>query len=337
MARDDRSARVRHAALGALTAQGTRVDNDVLAAALNGVPIDDRWAAETDALALRDPAQVDAELEWKALSGPRHFEALGRNDAEWVNRHVRADLEDDFERLKERSIAPTIASLEDSLETESGRSLTDIEKTAVAAAVRNRLDEELDEKVRVFVLGQFRVAALRLLVLHGRAEDAEIARRFATDDDYDVRIEALRLLDRFAGPDDAGLVRDMLGSLYGDEQRQAAALLLRLSPSDERLQLLAELRSEFGLRTWAVDQLRTIDDEEATHEALNLMWDKDNEIRLVAVDVALERLPGRKKHEVLLEFYLSRGSYFYNVVRALDRDLYARTWLRDALAALASG
>jgi hypothetical protein len=74
-----------------------------------------------------------------------------------------------------------------------------------------------------------------------------------------------------------------------------------------------------------------LDSEEATREVISLMWDDKDGVRLAAVEVALERVPG-DKHEALLDFYVSQGPYFYNVVRAMDRQLYARAWLREALS-----
>jgi HEAT repeat protein len=175
----------------------------------------------------------------------------------------------------------------------------------------------------------FRRAALRILVEHGKPADVRFARRFATDDDEDIRVEALRLFERFGTSHDAATVLELADQVYSDdERRRAAQTALRLANKKDKLAVLTQLRTIRSVRVWAVERLAEILPD-GFGVALELLSADEPDVRLAAADVVWS-LVTPDRADRLLSIYMERR-YFYNVVRAVDRRLYAADWLGDAL------
>ena len=82
----------------------------------------------------------------------------------------------------------------------------------------------------------FTRAALRILVTTGRPADVEFARQFASSDVEDLRVEALRLLERSGTAHDVPVLISLAGRVYDDDLRRwAASTALRLAYKKDKL------------------------------------------------------------------------------------------------------
>jgi hypothetical protein len=244
---------------------------------------------------------------------------------------VRRDLADDFARLRRRSKHLWTIDLLAAVGRSGNRPGHAAErKQVVLAAEKTWSQYEPDNDMGRFLLRLFRRAALRILVQHGKAADVRFARRLATDGDSHIRVEALRLFERFGTSHDAATVLELADQVYGEEERQRGAeTALRLAYKKDKLAVLAELRKIRSVRVWAVERLAEV--PEGLAVALELLHADEPDVRLAAADVVWSLVrPDMADH--LLSLYMQRR-YFYNVVRAIDRRMYAPDWLRDALPA----
>ena len=174
----------------------------------------------------------------------------------------------------------------------------------------------------------FRRSALRVLVANGKPSDVRFARQFAADGDHDTRVEALRLFERFGTSHDASTVLALVGQVYDDHDRlRAAETALRLAYKKDKLTVLAKLRDTHTVRIWAVERLADV--EGGVSVAWHLLTNNDAEVRLAAADVVWNAIKPEIADD-LLSYYM-RQRHFYNVVRAIDRRLYAHKWLAEAL------
>jgi hypothetical protein len=147
-------------------------------------------------------------------------------------------------------------------------------------------------------------------------------------DDQDLRVEALRLFERFGTSHDVATLVTLAGRVYEDDlRRRAASIALRLAYRKDKLDVLKALRETHSLRNWSVERLAEVSG--GIDEAWQLLWSDDAEVRLAAATVFWDAIDP-KHADTVLSAYLS-GRHFYNVVRAIDRRLYAPNWLRDAL------
>jgi Predicted nucleotide-binding protein containing TIR-like domain len=334
----DRSSRVRVAAVRELIAGEERVDLALLDRAANKrdddlpeVGIFDEERALSLEICLRLPQEdLRKGIRWRSMHGPACYEALGLRDERWAETHVRRDLRSDFAAQKTAGRDETLAFMAAEHKASTGRALTEQDQNIIVEAVEEHWKEWIsDAKLGRFITRQFQRAGLRILVTHGRARDVEFAREFARSEDHDLRVEALRLFERFGTARDSATALMLVEQLYSDEHRQRAAeLALRLAYKKDKLDVLATLRESRSVRTWAVEQLAEV--EGGLDEASKLLDSDVAELRLAAAKVIWDAVDSERA-DGLLSIYM-RGQHFYNVVRAIDRRLYAPDWLRDALA-----
>jgi hypothetical protein len=333
----DRSPRVRLAAVRCLLDVGLPVDwalYRLAADSREGEPADlttflERRAMEP-AIAMTLPLdELRAGIRWTSVNGPACYEALGLRDGEWAERNVRRDLRTGFAALSDAERASTRTAAIAAIEAMLGRPPTGAEQ----AAALQKQDEiwkswSPEEKVGQFTQRQYTRAALHVLVAKGRSADVRIARQFADSGDQDVRSEALRLFARFGTHHDTANVVKLTMQIYDEELKLLGAeTALRLAYKKDKLTVLSSLREDHVLRAWSVEQLSHIPG--AWNEAWQLLWSPDADIRIAAARVVWDAVDPAYADR-LLSFYTG-SHHFYNVVRAIDRRLFAPRWLADAL------
>jgi CAP12/Pycsar effector protein, TIR domain len=273
--------------------------------------------------------ELRAGIRWTSRNGPACYEALGLRDGEWAGRNVRRDLRTGFAALRDTERASMRAAAIATAEGTLARPLTDAEQ---AVAVE-QCDEAWKswspgEKVGRFIQRQYTRAALHVLVDSGRRADVRIARQFAASGDQDLRGDALRLFARFGTHHDTATVVKLTGQIYDDElQVLGAETALRLAYKKDKLAVLSSLREVHALRRWSVEQLAHVPG--AVNEAWKLLWSPNADIRIAAARVVWDAV-SPEDADRLLSVYTG-SHHFYNVVRAIDRRLFAPDWLGDAL------
>jgi hypothetical protein len=333
----DRSPRVRLAVICCLLDVGLPVDLGLYRLAADsrdGDPADLTTFLEQRALeaetAMRLPLdELRAGIQWTSLNGPACYEALGLRDSEWAKRNIRRDLQTGFAALRDAARASIRAAAITATEATLQRPLTDAEQ-AVSVQKADEIWKSWspEEKVGQFTQRQYARAALHVLVASGRRADVRIARRFADSGDQDLRGDALRLFARFGTHRDTAIVVKLTGQIYDNElQVLGAETALRLAYKKDKLAVLSSLREVHALRRWSVEQLAHVPG--AVNEAWKLLWSPNADIRIAAARVVWDAVSPEDADRLLSVYTDSR--HFYNVVRAIDRRLFAPDWLRDAL------
>lgn len=336
----DRSARVRTIVLRLLLDSGKPVsladleraivkrDDDIMG--VGG--FEERATLETDVCLRLSDAALRAGVRWASARGAAHYEALGLRDAQWAETHVRRDLRNDFSDLKAAGEAELIDDTTLKVIGETGRPPTEQEQISINDVVKKNwqpwvAEDELGE----FLTRRFQRAALRVLVAQGVSSDVKFARQFAASADEDLRIESICLLDRFGTSHDSEMAAQLAERVYSDDDRlRAAEIALRLAFRKNKLSVLKRLRETAGLAGWATSRLADIGG--GLEDAINLLTSKNGNVRLSAAKVVWDWAPPDRA-DALLTFYMTHGEHFYNVVREIDRRLYAPEWLRGALSA----
>jgi hypothetical protein len=333
----DRSPRVRLAVIRCLLDVGLPVDLELYRLAADsreGDPAElttflEQRALELETAMMLPLDELRAGIRWTSRNGPACYEALGLRDGEWAARNVRRDLRMGFAALRNAERTSILATITTTEEAMLDRPLTDAEQ---AVAVQ-KLDEiwkswNPEEKVGQFTQRQYTRAALHVLVASGRRADVRIARQFADSGDLDLRGEALRLFARFGTHHDTATVVKLTGQIYDEElQVLGAETALRLAYKKDKLAVLSSLREVHALRRWSVEQLAHIPG--AVNEAWKLLWSRDTDVRTAAAGVVLDAVSPEDADQLLSVY--TGSHHFYNVVRAIDRRLFAPDWLADAL------
>jgi hypothetical protein len=333
----DRSPKVRVAALDRLVAARQPVDLELFELATNKRDDDlttissyhDDTRVEVEISMLLPAEDLEAGVSWIQVHGAACYEALGRRDAAWAERHVRRDLRNDFARLKTAGRADLIHEHMAALEARLGRPLTADERSSALEQLETHWRRWVDDdKLGRFLTWQFRVAALRVLGANGRPRDIEFGRRFADSKDQEVRTEALRLLERFGTSHDAAKALALVDEVYGDDAKHCAAeTAFRLAYKKDKLDVIRTLTANYTVRSWAVGRLAEVDG--GVDEVWKLLRSDEYDVRLAAAKVVWDAV--RPEHaDALLSVYM-RHRHFYNVVRAIDRRLFAPKWLDAAL------
>ncbi len=170
---------------------------------------------------------------------------------------------------------------------------------------------------------RFRMLALGLESLghSGHKADAEFGRRFIHHDSEEVRVEAIRLLASQGNEDDCETLWKEALSSEPSIQKEAASALLHLSASAEQtLTRLLESEQRVLIST-ALDFMRNHREHLNGSLVEPLLNVKDGEARLEAIKFFEETLT-KDELEALLDRYLERSGYYYDVVCTLDRLLW---------------
>ncbi|HJT75739.1 MAG TPA: HEAT repeat domain-containing protein [Gemmataceae bacterium] len=246
------------------------------------------------------------QIDWLSLEGIDAYEAAADQYAPQMLAQVRADLTDQFSRLRQASFAQF-------------RSRYGPEQ---ADAVEKTYKQQLDGFVRTL----YTRVALEALFRHGAKGDAAFGRRFLGHEDNRVRRAAIELVSRFGDASDCAPLLKLAKSNWSAKRAAARAAIKLCAGAYSTFHSLIESGDptlvEVALSELTIESRREFD--EATEQ---LLRHESSAIRMIAV-AALQRWWSTEDLEVLLKRYLAKRPYFYNVVCWLDRALYAPAPLR---------
>lgn len=251
-----------------------------------------------------DSFNDDSHLALRAI-GRRFF-------AENVAR-IRADLHDDFQKRAEavKKNKPANSGL---LGISSLLSLYD-DPNATIEFVRKRV----------------RIAALEVLADHPDQSDRELFLKFLSAEfgDFGQAVACLRGLFSVGRAEDCEKFVPLLSDSMASIQAAAARAYLALSPSSVvAAKDLLEEPAEY--RVWVVIRYALKSGERSLWPLLKPLLGHENEnIRRLVCYYAVCTL-NKAATEKLLNEYLGRGRYFYNVVTLLDRALYSPKVFRSS-------
>jgi hypothetical protein len=332
-------ARERQEALRIGLARGWNFDREVLEQAVTdpGIGFGAVRELRVDFHGRRPAQELLAELEWvgEGAMGSTIYEALARYHPEALVGRIRVDLDEDFASLREAYHAQVEAAI--LADTERRIARLDPTQQPGRAQVQVLVATELNKffaehpTLENFTLRSFQAAALRGLLEHGEAGDVRFARRFLGSDDRELQEVSVALLARFGEASDHDALLEIASSAYADQADRAAEAALAVSDDVPRtVDRLIEM-GKGRLTQIAVAALAGSSMEDAVPRLMPLLDADAEAVRREAAEALAGRLGTNKGRRALLGHYLStRSYYYYNVVVALDRILWAPGWMRAA-------
>jgi hypothetical protein len=191
--------------------------------------------------------------------------------------------------------------------------------------------EELDEanprmtSIRRFVAGQARAAALRILTsvpqTDRQPDDIGLVLNELADGDYVTQQAGLQALVALAGSDELPALLDALPqALRRHDTAPVVAKILELGGTQAARTLLND---EDGNLAAAGTRALVTGSEVGEHELVDLLYHENSSVRHAAFDALVARLDEATLKTLLEEYSQRAGTYYYEVVAALDWYLYA--------------
>jgi hypothetical protein len=212
---------------------------------------------------------------------------------------VRNDISTGFSRVRQQSI--------ERMKEEIG----------LDAAVKAHDDFDA---YREFIVQRYTEQAFRFLQSQPTREDAVLARQFLSDDR--IRRSTVRIVGVAGDETDLDRLIDIAGSTFGEERESALAGIRSLSTNKFSTSQSLLGSDNRKLRKTGLSLIADLSDSEAVPLLEALLSDADEEIRLEVVAQLYHRID-RQTLENVLSRYVTRDTYYYNVVTWLDRLIYA--------------
>ena len=261
------------------------------------------------------PKTVRQHAIWHYTEGPAAYEVVGRGDFKRWAETIRFDVGDRFANFRDQANIELRKSLLGGKEAAPG-SITDESKKRIEGVLQKWT--ELDESIGA----RFVAAGLRVLKDHGEPSDIKLARLFSQSQDYGIMRVVVELLGQWGDSSDAQRLIAAAKSSYGEVAQAAARFAIRLAddPAGRILEFLGS-----GIHALAHAAVGILNDD------VSMALPKDIESFLAADDAAVRlgvatALVARWDSEQLsglLDLYIDRPKYYYNVVAEIDRALYA--------------
>jgi hypothetical protein len=276
------------------------------------VSYEDRRELELERLRGLSYEELQNRVGWLSAVGSVAYEVLARDHWDAMADQVRADIRDNFDRIREQWID---RFAEGGLE-KSGFTLDEAKNTA-----RMILDTQIKEDTQRFIRQTYAAGALAAIAEHGAAEDAPFVRRFLHSTlEGDVAIRALK---RVGDKSDVPALIQIAQKQYDQTKELAAAQAVRLSDEPAAIiQTFSESNSPELVR-FALATMSEVGDESSRMRAIALLRHENVAVREVAADFVI-KLSGKEELTALLDSYVQGGYYYYNVMAAIDRALYCR-------------
>jgi HEAT repeat protein len=246
-------------------------------------------------------------VDWFSTDGHLAYRALALDRFDVVSANLRADLENGFKYIKEKSIA----RLRLKFGEQEGNKI---------AEEWNRLDD--------FIRSQFTRSALLGLAENAQPSDSALARPYLEHANNLLRDPAVAIISKVGGPEDVSILLKIAKEAYGDVRQEAASAALRLSPKPvEVAHALTESQGAEVVKI-AFNWLFGENSGEVKKIFEELIHSQNDTDRVRALHYLSSRMT-RKELEQFLKKYLSRETYYYNIVTWLDRLIYSAEPLRQ--------
>ncbi len=255
----------------------------------------------------------ESMVDWLSPTAPVKYEALAGSYFERFGDVVRADLAQDFSRIRE----PVYAMLRqaDNEPVESG--------TERLRSLEN------------FVVSGFRSSALSVLSKHAEPSDVEFARSLLRNQRhfYDRRgtIPALQILQQYGTSKDNELLKQYVANWDPIVKGCAARSLLKMTQQDNGIENAGYLLDidDAEIVRISLEWLLSIEDAPYTDKVKELLYKDNDQIRVCALGY-LVQIMTRDELKLLLDEYPNAQRYYYYSVQCwLDRVLYAPPGLRE--------
>lgn len=249
-------------------------------------------------LSREDNDALREALTWYDIDGATRYRLLVQR-GEIPREVVRRDVSNSFQRIRK-------ASLEQLKE-----------KRGSDAVVLYR---ETFGKYEELLTSVFTQEALAGLASDPSVEDVALARHCLGDPT--TRLNALRIVASVGDPSDVKYLIEIAESSYGEEKKVALLGLERLAVGERDIVKTLMVSETREVRQIGVRRIGDLSEEDAIPLLEDALADQDDDIRVSAVVQVRDRIGPSRLLEVL-ERYMQRATYFYNVVAWVDRLVYA--------------
>lgn len=231
------------------------------------------------------------------------YRILAEDRFDLVKARIRSDLDQKFDSLKQES--------DSKLRAKYGN-----EADIIIASWKK--DDVVD-----FVRDSHISAALAGLAKNGKPDDVKYARIFLGSTLHNLGDkESLMLMAKFGDSTDSEKLLDYAKSTYGDLKKMAVETALKLSPGLSDVLKKCIRSNDCEIVKVAAKELLEINTVDSIQLAKDLLLNEKDEIRLLGIGVLVKKCTNEQLEDILNE-YLSRNSYYYNIVTSLDQCLYA--------------
>jgi class 3 adenylate cyclase len=269
-------------------------------------------------------------IDWQQLSGSEAYLALAMNFFDRFGDRLRADLESDFSQEAKAYYEQELPTSERIAADRETGSQTPTTPSLAAWRLFGRMPpkettpEEDAQSITDSRKEDYLTAALAGLVRNGRADDVKFARRFVRTSHEELRLEVVKLLRRFGDAADVALLVRIAKSNSGLAQEYAANAALELA--DDKYVVADELittRDELLISIVVVYLTRSRANAETLRFLLPFLRDVDEKIRARVIAYFVHSCSAEELTKILTEYLEVTGTYYYDVVCAFDRAIYA--------------
>lgn len=254
----------------------------------------------------RSTEEILDAVDWFSLNGHLAYRALALDRFDFFSAQLRSDLASGFRRIKEESSRRR--------EKELGN-----EWEAINASWVN-----LDEHIRL----QFAEAALLGLAKNPQPSDADLVRPYLKRTSGSLLYPAVSIVAQVGNSDDTPALLKIAKESHDNVRIDAAGASLKLSTNPLTVATGLLLSENAELARVGYDWMLAQESSDVMDLFKTMLVDKDEGNRLRALHYISARLQGAELEKVLNE-YIQRDTYYYNVVVWLDRLLYAPSPLRE--------
>jgi HEAT repeat protein len=278
-----------------------------------------------------------ALVDWNSEFGYVGYKALALYLFAQASGQIRKDLDEDFASYESNYLPAAVAKWKGWYEEEASQpsyrrgfgfgSLFNLalhsnekgeERTPEASA-----QGESDGIKRKYI-----AAALAGIIQNGEANDVHYGRKYLSIDDYDVRVEAVKLIEQFGDEDDNQALIDLAKKTEGILQELAAKAALKHSSEflDTAAALLPGAKED--LAGIVVQYLLAHRESAATREFMERMLLENSDVVRRKSIAFFAQAYEQDDLESLLDRYIAQPTYYYDVICWLDRILYAPAQLK---------
>lgn len=251
--------------------------------------------------------QLIQRSDWYRLDGHLAYKAIALDHFSEHADLIRSHLNNRFTNFKEeadKSIRAKLGTFGDSI-----------------------ISSYEEKDLNSFIRSRFTAAALAGLVKNAEQDDISIARDYLSDPNDYVVLEAVRLIEQLGDASDVSALLALARAKYGELREASASAALKLSPGPEgAAKALLDTESS-SLVAVVIEKMWSAPIEETANLLEPLLFHKNEDIRIKALTFIGTKQPAQKLKE-LLDRYLSKGTYYYNVVSWLDRVLHSPSSLK---------
>ncbi len=175
---------------------------------------------------------------------------------------------------------------------------------------------------------EYLAAALSALVVNGEPTDCQFGRKYLAHDNYDVQLEAVKIVRRFGDKSDVAALMEIAKTTEGILQETSAQAVIKLAGDTTKSATGLLRTADEILISILITHFLSSDGSFDVEEFLEpFLDDSRTEVRIGVLIYFLEKY-SEKELESLLIRYTSKETYFYDVVCWLDRILYAPDCLK---------